>query len=236
MPSIVPSQHPIPGEKPEGAVLKRRIVLLGPPASGKGTQAERIQATYGLQATSTGAMLREEARSGSELGRIAARHTDRGELVPDALILELVQEWLETHNGAFVFDGFPRTLGQGEALEQLLEARGTPLEVVFFFDTPLEVIRDRVLNRVTCGNCGHIFRVGLQVSLVSDPCPDCQGPLIRRDDDTEAVLAGRLAEYREKTEPLIAFYRERGLLVQIKAEESPENVFAQVRSALEAAV
>ena len=221
----------VPGEP--AASLKQRMVLLGPPASGKGTQAERIQARYGLAVTSTGAMLRAEAQAGSELGRAAEAHTNRGELVPDELILDLVAEWLEEHNGAFVFDGFPRTLGQGIALEQLLAERGTPLDVVFFFQTSEEVIHDRVLNRLTCHSCGHVFRMGLQVPNEDAACLHCGGKLGRRSDDNEAVLKDRLAQYHEKTEPLVSFYRERGILMELSANESPDAVFSQIVNVLE---
>jgi adenylate kinase len=214
--------------------VRTRIVLLGPPASGKGTQAELIKERYRIEPTSTGAMLREELRRGTELGLAADQLTSRGQLVPDAMITELVGKWLQTHGDAFVFDGFPRTVPQAIELDRLLAERQTPLQAVIFFNVPFAEIRDRVLNRVGCQDCGHIFKIGLQVASIADQCPSCGGPLCRRSDDTIEALERRMVEYHEKTEPLIAFYRDRGLLFELKGAESPETVFAEISSILEA--
>ena len=214
--------------------MKTRIVLLGPPASGKGTQAELIKAHYHIEPTSTGAMLREELRRGTELGHAADRLTSRGQLVPDAMINELVAGWLESHGDAFVFDGFPRTVPQAIELDRLLDARNTPLQAVFFFNVPFSEIRDRVLNRVTCRECGHIFKVGLQIATPGEKCPECGGTLCRRSDDTLEALEQRMVEYHQKTEPLVAFYRERGLLFELKGAERPETVFSEISAILEA--
>lgn len=218
---------------PEG--LKRRIVLLGPPASGKGTQAELIKARYGIEPTSTGAMLRDEKRRGTQLGIEADHLTSQGQLVPDALILELVSRWLTINGDSFVFDGFPRTLSQGRELERLLEKRKLPLDFVFFFNVAPEEIRNRVLHRVTCEACGRIFSTGLQVHSAEESCPVCGGKLGRRSDDTLEALERRMVEYREKTEPLVPFYRSRGVLVELAAASSPETVFAEISSILEGA-
>lgn len=213
--------------------MKKRIVLLGPPASGKGTQAELIKAHYGVQPTSTGAMLREEKRLGTKLGEEADRLTREGQLVPDDLIIGLVAKWLEVHHDAFVFDGFPRTLGQGIALDALLEGCGSALDIVFFFRTPFEVIKDRVLNRVTCESCQRIFRLGMQVESLEEACSACGGTLKRRSDDSVEALQNRMAEYHQKTEPLIDFYRQKGILVELTAADRPETVFAEISTALE---
>ncbi len=180
-------------------------------------------------------MLREHSQRGTELGKAADALTARGQLVPDALITALVEEWLTGHGDGFVFDGFPRTVPQAEALEALLARRGTPLQAVLFFNVPFEEIRNRVLNRVNCRQCGRIFKVGLHVASTEAPCPVCEGPLCRRADDTLEVLERRMAEYREKTEPLVDFYRKRGLLFELKGGPRPETVFAEISSILEAA-
>ena len=215
--------------------MKKRIVLLGPPASGKGTQAEMIKERYQIEPTSTGALLRDELRRGTALGIEADRFTSQGQLVPDSVVIQLVGSWLDAHNGAFVFDGFPRTIAQAEALETLLKARGTPLDLVFFFNTPAEVIQDRVLRRVGCEQCGRIFGAGLHFDHGHQVCPACGGNLIRRKDDTLEALAQRMEEYREKTEPLVDFYRTRGILHELSAFARPEEVFAQINSVLDAA-
>ncbi len=179
-------------------------------------------------------MLRDELRRGTELGAAANALTSRGQLVPDAMVTELVGKWLESHGDSFVFDGFPRTVPQAVELDHLLAARNTPLEAVFFFNVSLDEIRNRVLNRVSCRDCGRIFKIGLQIANESDACPECGGTLCRRNDDTLEALEQRMIEYHEKTEPLVAFYRGRGLLFELKAAERPETVFAQISSILEA--
>jgi len=178
-------------------------------------------------------MLREELRKGTSLGKAASDLTSKGHLVPDAMITELVGEWLLTQGDSFLFDGFPRTVPQAEALDHLLENRGTPLEAVIYFDVPIKEIQDRVLNRVGCRDCGRIFRIGLHVNSLEDACPVCGGKLFRRTDDTLEALEQRMAEYREKTEPLVDFYRDRDLLFKLEAAERPETVFAKISSILE---
>ncbi len=215
------------GKRPEA--LRTRVVLLGPPASGKGTQAERIRGAYGIETTSSGEMLREEARKGSALGLEADRLTAQGQLAPDAMILQLVEAWLSSARERFVFDGFPRTLPQGEALEGLLERLGKPLDAVLFFNLPESVIADRVLNRVNCSQCGGIFSTG----EVEAACPNCGGPLFRRKDDTLEALSRRLEAYHAKTEPLVDFYRERGKLFVLDAAQEPDAVFHDITNVLE---
>src|SRR5688572_1228775 len=129
-------------QRTSGSFLKKRIVLLGPPASGKGTQAEMIQAHLKIPTVSPGQVLREELRAGSSLGREAAEYTRKGHLVPDAMATKVVESWLQKNNGAFVFDGFPRSLGQAKSLEPVLKARQTPIETVILFELPLEIIRE----------------------------------------------------------------------------------------------
>jgi len=215
--------------------VKKRIVLLGPPASGKGTQAEMIKDRFQIEPTSPGAMLRDEMRRGTPLGIEADSYTSHGQLVPDSLVIELVKSWLETHDGSFVFDGFPRTIAQAEALESILAARNTPLEVAFFFEIRVERIRERVLNRVSCEECGRIFGAGFHFDSARQACPVCSGKLIRRKDDTLEALEQRMEEYRQKTEPLVKFYRQRGILHELCADARPETVFSEISTVLEAA-
>lgn len=213
--------------------MKRRIVFLGPPASGKGTQAELLTERYHLPVTSPGAILREERRAGTSRGIEAERLTSKGLLLPDELIVDLVRSWLSREDGQFVFDGFPRTLGQAEALEALLNERGTPLDVVIALEADIVTLQKRVARRIMCVNCGRSFSVGLHVAHPTDPCPICGGTLARRSDDTPEALQIRLIEYHQKTEPLVAFYEQKGLLRRVNSSLQPEVVFEAIRAILE---
>lgn len=213
--------------------MKRRIVLIGPPASGKGTQAELIKAHYGIQPASTGAMLREELARGTKLGLEADRITREGNLVPDALILEMVDGWLKAHHDAFVVDGFPRTVPQAEGFDRLLEGYDAAVDCVLFFNVPEQTIRDRVLNRVSCDTCGHIYRVGMQVASLGEECPACKGRLVRRADDSLVALSRRMELYRELTLPVVDYYREKSIVFDLTASDRPETVFAEISSILE---
>ena len=208
-------------------------MLLGPPASGKGTQAEKIKLRYGIPTASPGAMLRDEMRRGTELGIEADRLTRDGSMVPDSMVIRLVGQWLEANTSQFIFDGFPRTLGQAEALDEMLARNGQALDAVLFFDLPAEVIASRVLNRLSCTQCGRIFAIGLQLTAEETRCPECGGVLERRSDDTLEALQQRMAQYREKTDPLVGYYREKGLLRTLKAAEHPEAVFEEIVSILD---
>ena len=188
-----------------------------------------------IETPSVGAILREEKAAGTKLGAEAAKFTDEGRLVPNEMIVELVSRWLSKHDGDFVFDGFPRTIGQAESLEVLLSERGTPLEAAVSLDVDAAIIGDRVSRRLVCEKCGQIASVGLHVQSAQLPCPQCAGRLSRRSDDTPDALKQRLAEYHEKTAPLISFYAKRGLLTPIAGARTPQEVFADIATALEAA-
>jgi adenylate kinase len=205
--------------------VKKRIVLLGPPASGKGTQAELIQKKFGLPATSTGAILRGEAKLGTELGLVSQKIISQGGLAPDELIMSVVAAWLDRTNSAFLFDGFPRTLVQAERFEELLAKRGSPLELAIFLDATEETIRTRMKRRLTCSNCGKVISLGRHVQHAVDPCPNCGGKLEARADDTDNVLAHRMNEYREKSFPVTDFYGRRGILARVDADREVAVVF-----------
>ncbi len=213
--------------------MKRRIVLLGPPASGKGTQAEIIRERFGIPIVSPGAILREEKRKDTELGREADKLTSQGKLLPDDVIIELVRSWLHEHQAEFVFDGFPRSLGQAAALESTLGKLGRPLDVAIALEASIETLHNRVANRLVCGNCGQIVAAGLHVASIGTACPKCGGPLGRRRDDSPEILDARLVEYAAKTEPLLDYYEKRNLLTRIDSARSPETVFASISAILE---
>lgn len=213
--------------------MNTRIVLLGPPASGKGTQAEMIRRKYAIETASLGAMLRKEKEAGTPLGIEADMLTRTGRFAPDIVILQLVQSWLEQQKDQFVFDGFPRTVSQAEAFAQLLSKRGTPLEAVIALDADLETIEKRILNRRVCSCCGAVVAVGLHVESAGAACPHCSGQLVCRQDDTLETLRTRMEEYDEKSAPLIPFYEERGILNRVDATRSADSVFAEIVTILE---
>jgi len=212
--------------------VKTRIVLLGPPAAGKGTQADKIAEIFGVPTISTGAMLRAEKAAGTELGKLAAEVTSKGHLLPDEMVIGLVKNWLMSHEGSFLFDGFPRTIAQANALDDLLSKAGKPLEVALSLEASFEAIQYRVSHRLVCGQCAANFSLGLHVQSDSEPCPNCGGTLKRRQDDDLEVLKKRMLEYHEKSEPLIEYYALRGLLKRIDANGSLDDVFAQISNAL----
>jgi adenylate kinase len=192
-----------------------------------------IRAKYHIEAPSTGAILREEKAKGSALGIAADKFTSRGQLVPDELVVELMKTWLDAHDGAFVLDGFPRTVGQAEALEKILADRKTPLEAAIALDVDFDVIRERVDRRLVCEKCGSPLSLGLHVESADAPCPRCGGRLARRGDDNREALDERMRQYREKSEPLISHYDRRCILFHVKASSRPEQVFADITEILE---
>jgi adenylate kinase len=208
--------------------VKRRIVLLGPPASGKGTQAEFIQKRFGIPATSTGAILRAEARLGTAVGVAAAKIITTGGLAPDEMVLSLVAAWLDKNDGSFLFDGFPRTVTQAERFEALLCQRQLAVEIAFLLEVPDPVIQARMLRRLTCSNCGKAISMGRHVRDANDPCPNCGGKLETRADDNVGALAHRMEEYRKKTVPVADFYDRRDILARVDASRAGEAVFKEV--------
>lgn len=182
--------------------------------------------------TSIGEMLRNETAACTPLGIEAGSYTTGGSLVPDWIALKVVESWLAGHDGSFVFDGFPRTIGQAEALEQLLARRNAPLTAVLWLELDREAIEDRVKLRLVCVDCGRTFRVGWQVKETDTACPACHGKLVRRPDDDPVTLAHRMVVYQEHTAPLIEFYETRGLLRRINAGGEADDVFAQIEAAV----
>jgi len=209
-----------------------RLVLLGPPAAGKGTQAELLKQRFGFETPSVGAMLREQKALGTPAGLRAAEYFERGLLVPDEISIEVVRQWLAAHDGSWVLDGFPRSIPQAEAFHQTLRQQGAEVDFALLILADEPVIRDRVAHRLVCSGCGAAFRSGLHVALPSDPCPRCGATLGRRADDSVDALADRLSEYRTKTEPVIGYYKERGLLRTVDGNRPVEAVFADISAQL----
>jgi len=216
-----------------------RIVLLGAPGSGKGTQAQRLMHREHIPQISTGDLLRAAVARGSELGRKAKTAMDEGRLVDDELVLGMIHERLGEPDArrGFILDGFPRNLTQAEALDRLLATLRQPLSAVVQLEVDYGELVRRISGRRTCADCGRVFNVSTSPGQVSEPCPRTGAAhrLIQRPDDNEATVAERLRVYEEKTRPLIEFYRARGLLRVINAEGDVEQVTRRLEQALHAA-
>jgi adenylate kinase len=213
-----------------------RIVLLGAPGSGKGTQAHRLVERHRIPQVSTGDLLRAAVARATPLGQKAKSAMDAGRLVDDEIVLGMIRERLaepDTRNG-FILDGFPRNLEQAAALEEMLREIGKPLDSVVLMEVdPDELVR-RIAGRRTCADCGRVFNVSTTAQAQNEPCPNTGLPhrLTQRPDDNEATVLERLRVYDEKTKPLVDFYRQRGLLRTIHAEGDLETVTQRLQAAL----
>jgi adenylate kinase len=211
-----------------------RIVLLGAPGSGKGTQAKKLMADKNIPQVSTGDMLREAVASGTRFGLKAKAVMDAGDLVPDDVVLGIISERLsqpDAENG-FILDGFPRTTQQALDLEDLLDELGTPLDTAILMDVDLDILMKRLTGRRTCSLTGKLLNVHYSSQAELDECINAGGELIQREDDNEETIRNRLEVYRENTEPLIDFYRQRGKLTTIDAEGDIEAVYQRLLGAL----
>ena len=212
------------------------IILLGAPGSGKGTQANILIRERGMVQLSTGDMLREARRSGTELGERVAKIMDSGELVTDEIVVELIRQRIRGgQDSSFVFDGFPRTLSQADALHDLLENEGASLHAVIELVVDIDEIRERITGRVSCTACGAVFHRFSNPPKTPGICDACGGTDLRqRVDDTAKVLDTRLLEYYRKTAPLIGYYHHARLLRQIECAGGPDEVAVLVGAALDA--
>jgi len=214
--------------------VKRRLVLLGAPGSGKGTQAELITHEFGIPVTSPGAILRREKDLGTPLGLETAEISLRGDLVPDKTIVKLIEDWLHLHGGyGFVFDGFPRTLPQAESLASILKSLKASLDLAIWLDVSEETIRSRIAGRLQCRTCG--FTTSADSAQFADRpiCPYCEGRLERRSDDDMGVLQRRLREYNSKTQPLADYYGKMSILRKIDGNRDRATVFADISHLIE---
>ncbi|WP_210492023.1 adenylate kinase [Patulibacter sp. SYSU D01012] len=206
------------------------LILLGPPGAGKGTQGERLTADGGLEYVVTGNILRAAVKEGTELGVQAKAYMDAGDLVPDELVIGLILERVrseEAHDG-FVLDGFPRNVAQGEALDAALAELGRDLTGVLYFDVPDEEIVRRLSGR-RVSQTGRIYHVEFDPPKADGVCDVDGSPLIQRDDDKPETIRKRLAVYHEQTEPLVAYYEQRGLLHRFDGTKPPQEVEAHLR-------
>jgi len=205
-----------------------KIILLGAPGAGKGTVAKLLSEYDGSVQVSTGDILRAAVREGSDLGKQAKEYMDRGDLVPDSLIMKIMEERLQEEDckEGFIFDGFPRTIPQAEELKKLLEKLNVTLDLVVNLEVPTEVILDRLTTRRTCSNpdCQAIYNIKSNPPTPDGKCTQCGSPVVQRDDETEEAITNRLETYNEKTAPLIGFYQNEGLLKNFLSLSSKDTV------------
>ena len=212
-----------------------RLVIFGPPGSGKGTQSKLISELYGIPHISTGDIFRDEMARGSRLGRLAEEYISKGLLVPDEVVVEMVRERLlrEDCKPGFILDGFPRTLRQAEELDRILEELGGRLDAVINLVVDEEEVVRRITLRRVCSVCGAIYHLEFNPPKRPGVCDRCGGKLYQREDDTEEVVRKRLEVYRTQTEPILRYYREKGLVRDVDGNPSIEEVFEQVKAVLE---
>ncbi len=211
-----------------------RIVLLGAPGSGKGTQAKKLMLDKNIPQVSTGDMLREAVATGTRFGLKAKSIMDVGDLVPDDVVLGIISERIAQPDAqeGFILDGFPRTTQQALDLEELLDQFGTPLDTAVLMDVDFEILMRRLTGRRTCSLTGKLLNVYSSTQEELDECTKAGGELIQRKDDNEETIGNRLDVYRKNTEPLIEFYRNRGKLTTINAEGEIDVVYERLLAAL----
>ena len=211
-----------------------RLILLGPPGAGKGTQASSIVAEYGITHISTGDIFRHNIKNETELGKKVKSYLDKGQLVPDELTIDLVWDRLSKDDckKGFLLDGFPRTINQAEALQKGLEERGLKLDKVINIDVDKNILVKRLSGRRVCKNCGETYHIDNKPTLKDGVCDKCSGEVIQRADDNEKTVLDRIEVYEKQTFPLIDFYKNLGLILTVDGTLSIEDVFSHIKESL----
>lgn len=211
-----------------------RIVFLGAPGSGKGTQAKRLMEDKGFPQVSTGDLLRAAVAAGTELGLQAKAAMDAGELVTDEIVLGIIAERLaqDDCSDGFILDGYPRNLQQATDLQPVLEQIGQSLDAAVLLDVDLDILMKRLTGRRTCSQTGKLLNIYYSSQQELDACIEAGGELVQRADDNEETIANRLNVYREQTEPLVGFYRDAGLLKTVSGEGDIDEIYAQLKAVL----
>ncbi len=217
------------------SVKKRMMVMLGPPGAGKGTQALRVADRYKIVHISTGDIFRAAIKEGTEVGLKAKKYHDAGDLVPDSVVTEIVAERIGRDDccGGFLLDGFPRTLGQAEALDEILSDGGCPLTAVIDLSVDREALIERLTARRTCSECGENYNVISKPPDKEGVCDECGGELYQREDDKRDTIEKRLVVYAEQTEPLIDYYAGGGRIISVSGTGSTDQVFERICEALD---
>ncbi|MBW2061678.1 MAG: adenylate kinase [Deltaproteobacteria bacterium] len=211
------------------------MVLLGPPGAGKGTQAKMLIEKYGIPQISTGDILRENLKNQTELGMQAKKYMDAGKLVPDEVVIGIIDNRLKENDcqKGYMLDGFPRTVAQAEALDKILSSRNSGIDHVISIDVPREDLLARLTGRRTCRQCGQGYHVIFDPPKKEGVCDKCSGELYQRDDDNEATVASRLEVYANQTQPLIDYYQNKGLLRPVNGQGKIQEIFDRIVGVLE---
>jgi adenylate kinase len=212
-----------------------RLVLLGAPGGGKGTQAKKLIEKYGIPQISTGDILRASVAAGTPLGKEAKSYMDKGELVPDSVVIGLVKERVAQDDckKGYILDGFPRNIAQAEALDKVLAEMGSPLTTALLIDVDKDVLMKRLTGRRTCKNCQQMYNIYFSPPKKEGVCDKCGGELFQRDDDKEETIKKRLDVYDAQTAPLIDYYNKKGILKSVKGVGNIDEIFNQVCAVLE---
>ncbi len=207
-----------------------RIVLLGAPGAGKGTQAKKLIEKYGMPQISTGDLLRAAVGAGTPLGKEAKSYMDKGELVPDRVVLGMVEERLKQDDckKGYILDGFPRNTAQAEALDKMLGTLGMSLSAALSVDVPFEDLMKRLTGRRTCKACGQMYNIYFKPPAKEGACDKCSGELFQRDDDKEATIKKRLEVYNAQTAPLIDYYGKKGIVKSVTGTGNIDDIFKKV--------
>jgi len=210
------------------------LIFLGAPGAGKGTQAKKVSEKYGIPQISTGDMLREAVAKGTELGKKAKEYMDKGELVPDEIVIGIVKERLQQPDceRGFILDGFPRTLAQAKALDEMLKELNKKIDGVINIAVPEEEVVKRIVNRRTCRNCGAVYHLIYNPPKEDNKCDKCGGELYQRDDDKEETVRERFRVYKQNTEPLIDYYRKKGVLYDVDGTKDINGVWEEIVAVL----
>jgi adenylate kinase len=212
-----------------------RLILLGPPGAGKGTQAVKLVDKYGIPQISTGDILRAAVKAGTDLGKEAQSYMNKGDLVPDSIVVGIIRERLQENDCAkgYILDGFPRTVPQADELKKALGEMGQSIDSVLSIVVADEELVRRLTGRRTCKECGAGFHIMYKKPKQDGICDQCNGPLIQRDDDKEETIKNRLSVYNDSTEPLIAYYKNEGSLVNIEGTGSIDDIFGRICAVIE---
>jgi adenylate kinase len=205
-----------------------RIVFLGPPGSGKGTQAQVLARTQGISQISTGDLLREAVDNGTPAGMKAREYMEKGALVPDSIVVDIVREALSERD-QYILDGFPRTLEQAKTLDHILREMNLPLDAVMNIDVPLEELVERLSGRLTCPTCNAIYHVRYNPPRQKGRCDKCGEELYQRADDTPRAITHRFETYKKQTAPLIQYYKDKGILITIDGTKSIDEISADIK-------